>query len=83
MKKITVLLLAATLCLCLAACSKESEIEQSPEKIQTEAIEELVGMWHLDGDRNDPTRYIEKQSVTYKIDTYRYKKRLYAAGIFL
>lgn len=54
MKRITVLFLATTLCLCLAACSKESEIEQSLEKIQTEAIEELVGMWHLDGDRNDP-----------------------------
>ena len=28
-------------------------------------------------------RYIEKLSVIYKIDTYRCKKRLYAAGILL
>ena len=67
MKRITVLLLAATLCLCLAACSKETEPEQSPQELQTEATThngdtpekpvqqsiELVGPWHLDREKND------------------------------
>lgn len=39
MKRITALLLTATLCLCLAACSKEPEPEQSPQELQTEATD--------------------------------------------
>lgn len=37
MKRITALLLAAILCLCLAACSKAPEREQSPQETYTEA----------------------------------------------
>ena len=37
MKRITALLLAAALCLSLAACSKEPEPEQSPQEPHTEA----------------------------------------------
>ena len=39
MKRITVLLLTALLCLCLAACSKESEPGQSPQESHTEAAD--------------------------------------------
>lgn len=39
MKKIAVLLLAAALCLSLAACGKEPEPQQSPQEIQTEEPE--------------------------------------------
>ena len=57
MKRITALLLTATLCLCLAACSKEPEPEQSPQEIQPEepALQsiELIGPWHLDREKND------------------------------
>lgn len=84
MKRITVLFLAAILCLCLAACGKAPEPQQSPQAPLTEAADpegteekqqsgssapsgnaaeqpeepvqqriELVGPWHLDGERND------------------------------
>ena len=39
MKRMTILLLAATLCLWLAACSKEPEPEQSPQETHTEATD--------------------------------------------
>ena len=39
MKKITELLLAATLCLCLAACCKEPAPGQSSHEIHTEAAD--------------------------------------------
>lgn len=39
MKRITALLLAATLCLCLAACGKEPAPEQSSQEIHTEAAD--------------------------------------------
>ena len=39
MKRITVLLLTALLCLCLAACSKESEPGQIPQESHTEAAD--------------------------------------------
>lgn len=39
MKKITALLLAAVLCLCLAACGKEPEPGQSPLETYTEAAD--------------------------------------------
>ena len=51
MKRMTVLLLAAILCLCLAACSKTPEPEKSEEPVQQSI--ELVGPWHLDNDKND------------------------------
>ena len=37
MKRTTALLLAAILCLCLAACGKAPEPEQSPQEPHTEA----------------------------------------------
>ena len=37
MKRMTVLLLTASLCLCLAACGKAPEPEQSPQEPHTEA----------------------------------------------
>lgn len=39
MKRLRVLLLAATLCLCLAACIKQPEPEQSSQEIHTEATD--------------------------------------------
>lgn len=39
MKRITLLFLAAFLCLCLAACGKAPESEQPPKEIQTEATD--------------------------------------------
>ena len=61
MKRMTVLFLAAILCLCLAACGKAPE--QSSQDVHTEAAEkaeepvqqsaELVGPWHLDSEKND------------------------------
>ena len=39
MKRVTLLLLAAGLCLCLAACGKAPESEQPPKEIQTEAMD--------------------------------------------
>ena len=39
MKRMTALLLAAIFCLCLAACSKAPEPEQSSQEIQTEAAD--------------------------------------------
>ena len=61
MKRMTVLLPAAILCLCLAACGKAPE--QSSQDVHTEAAEkaeepvqqsaELVGPWHLDSEKND------------------------------
>ena len=39
MKKMSALLLAVTLCLCLAACSKAPESEQSPQEAHTEATD--------------------------------------------
>ena len=84
MKRITVLFLAAILCLCLAACGKAPEPQQSPQAPLTEAADpegaeekqqsgssapsgnpaeqpeepvqqriELIGPWHLDGEKND------------------------------
>ena len=43
MKRITVLLLTALLCLCLAACSKEPESGQSPQEPHTEAADAEEG----------------------------------------
>ena len=82
MKRMTVQLLAAILCLCLAGCGKAPEPEQSPQEPHTEATNteaekpqsggsthsgneveqpeepvqqsiELIGPWHLDGEKND------------------------------
>ena len=64
MKRITALLLTATLCLCLAACSKALEPEQSPQEIQPEepALQsiELIGPWHLDGKKNDIAAFSDR-----------------------
>ena len=63
MKRISALFLAAALCLCLAACRKSPEPEQSSQDVHMEAAEkaeepvqqstELVGPWHLDSEKND------------------------------
>ena len=57
MKRMTVLLLAAILCLCLAACSKTPEPEKSEEPVQQSI--ELVGPWHLDSEKNDLTAFAD------------------------
>lgn len=44
MKRITVLLSAAILCLCLTACSKEPEPKQNPQEIQTELSDTEKGV---------------------------------------
>ena len=87
MKRTTALLLAAILCLCLAACGKAPEREQSQQETHTEATItegfeqilpesgkedaeetmenpiqqniELVGPWHLDGEKNDLTAFAD------------------------
>ena len=67
MKRMTVLFLAAILCLCLAACGKAPE--QSSQDVHTEAAEkaeepvqqsaELVGPWHLDSEKNDLSAFAD------------------------
>lgn len=63
MKKRIALLLAAILCLSLAACSKAPGPDQAPQEPQTEETSaeipgqaqsiDLTGPWHLDSERND------------------------------
>lgn len=64
MKRMTVLLLEAILCLCLAACGKVPESKQSLQEPHTEVTDtagteekqhnsELIGPWHLDSKKND------------------------------
>ena len=71
MKRITVLLLAAILCLCLAACGKEPQRNQSPqdahlETVNTEGPEETrqqSGSSAQSGDEAEKTEEPVQQSI--------------------
>ena len=93
MKRITVLLLTAILCLCLTACNKKPALEESPREVHNEESHisnepeemrqedassihsgstatkpeespqqsvELVGPWHLGGEKNDLAAFADR-----------------------
>ena len=63
MKRITVLLSAAILCLCLTACSKEPEPKQNPQEIQTELADIEKGV-----------EAMPQESITYSYSGNEAKK---------
>lgn len=68
MKRMTMLLLAAALCLCLAACGKAPEPEQGPQEPHTEAADteeekQQSGSSAPGGDAAEPPEEPARQSV--------------------
>ena len=68
MKRMTALLLAAILCLCLAACSKSPEPEQSPQEPHAEAADtakekQQSGSSAPGGNAEDSSREPVQQSI--------------------
>lgn len=57
MKRITVLLSAAIMFLCLTACSKEPEPKQNPQEIQTESADTEKGNETMPQESRDDTAY--------------------------
>ena len=57
MKRITILLPAVILCLCLTACSKEPEPKQNPQEIQTELSNTEKGVEAMPQKSRDDAAY--------------------------